>query len=424
MGQLLTRSTESKQENILKEAEENFDHLFRAVELGKVQPLEHFINSRPEVKLEEIRRKGKSLLHIAVQYHQLDCIQFLLDLGFDANIQDDYGDTPLLELIENKVNDKACISEHNPKCLELQLSLLLKFKADINARSTLKRTVLLKSIIYAKYPLSKLLLDNGADPNIGDEDGLLPVHVCATNLCLSLLKQILDCGADINGCDNNGRTALYFSVRASHREIFDELIYHKCDIGKGSKYGFPLQIAIVLGQLEMVQILLENGADVQAKIYEHRLNPYSKVYDYLNLALVIAHNHITSPALSVEKTKRSLQILHLIVQSAANSTKKIGKNLFVKSRYQPFEDENLLFLNKMIALILHKLAFLYKMEKNCKPLEGLPKLNDDVKTDSLQNICRMRVRQLMCESRTNIIFAIEQVHCPRLSKDMILLKDI
>ncbi|XP_060557136.1 serine/threonine-protein phosphatase 6 regulatory ankyrin repeat subunit B-like, partial [Ruditapes philippinarum] len=275
MGQLLIRSAKSSQKNTSPDTEDGYQYLFKAVQSGNVHQLKRFVDLKPGLKIEDIRKEGKSLLHTAVIHHQLDCMRYILELGLDANVQDSFGRSALIELIENKAKDRVCLASHNPRCLEIQLILLLKFKADINAISTVGRTALLKSIIY-RHPLTELLLQHGADPNLADKDGLLPIHVCATYSCLQLLKQILKCGADINGQDSKGRTALYFSVLAGHQDIFNELISHQCDINKGSKYGFPLQTAVVKGRLEMVQALLQMGLPMFSLKFVSLGSPYSR----------------------------------------------------------------------------------------------------------------------------------------------------
>jgi ankyrin repeat protein len=379
--------------------------LFQAVDSGNVHELKSIVDSNPELEIKDVRRNGKTLLHVAVFHHHLDCIQYILELGMDANVKDNMGNILLMNIFGNKLKDRICLKSHNPKCLESQLTLLLKYKMDINARSgVLNRTALLKSVL-KKHRLSKLLLQHGADPNLADKDGLLPIHVCATSSRLHLLKLILECGADINSQDRTGRTALYLSVMSGHQDIFDELIFRKCDINKGSRsrYQYPLQAAVAKGRLEMVQILLEKGASA------------SKV-NYLQLALKAAHQKATTEDL--DKAKRSFEILDLIIQAVSE---KIDRNVIVKTECWHFEDESLLSFK---TLLQRKLAFLYKMNKNSEPIDEFPQLIQDIDTISLKNICRMKVRQLLSNSRSNIIFTVDQLKYPRLLKDLILLKDL
>lgn len=419
MGQVLTKSSQN--------ADIDNNQLFRAVESGNLHQLRRLLDTSLTTEVQVIKKDGKTLLHTAVFHHQLECVQFLLEFGIDANILDDFGNTPLLEILLYKAQDNLCLAYHKPECLEKLVNLLLKFKADINAKSSVHRTALLKSLIH-RHRLSEILLKNGADPNIADEDGLLPVHVCATYSCLPLLKQVIEAGADINGKDSKERTALYFSVLAGHQKVFDELIQNGCDINMGSKYGFPLQTAIVKCRLEMVEVLLKSGVDVQCKISEFRQS-YSRINDYVNLALLAAHSQINNPGLAsakhniIEKAKRSLHILHLIVQ-ASGRVGNFGKNAFIKSRRPILEGASLIQCNRMIQQLLYKLAFVHGMCRNSKPFDGLPKLNPDIDIRSLQNICRMRVRKLLTNSGTNIIFAVEHLDCSRVLKDVILLKDV
>ena len=61
----------------------------------------------------------------------------------------------------------------------------------------------------------KWLCENGADPNIMNNDGQTPLHIACFNRFSTCLKQLLKCGAHYKIKDNNGKTAyeiLYESV--------------------------------------------------------------------------------------------------------------------------------------------------------------------------------------------------------------------
>lgn len=422
MGQMLAKSKEDAPASCI--------YIFKAVEAGNLSLLKHFVKLKSLQEVEAIRNDDKkTLLHTAVLHHRLQCVQFLLELGIDANSFDAYGNTPLLEIVGKISCGNACQSSHSKECLEVLIQLLVKYKADINVTTSVNRTVLLKSIIH-RHHVAELLLSNGADPNISDDDGLLPIHVCATYAHLPLLKEIISRGSEIDGQDHKGRTALYYSVLAGHQDIFDELMRHSCDCNKGTTYGYPLQTAIIKCRLEMVRALLRNGVDVQCRIVECRQS-YSRVREYLNLALIVTHFHLNnskqyaaqSQSGMVETMKRSLSILYLVIQAVGESI-NVSKNIFIKTPQTSLSEPHLLPCKRTVAHILHKLSFLHEMSRNSKPVQGLPKLDSDVDKHSLQNLCRMRIRKLIAATGTNVVYAVEYLNCPLVLKDIILLKDI
>ncbi len=71
------------------------------------------------------------------------------------------------------------------------------------------------------------------------------------------VKALIHQGADLNQRDDNGRTALMFAVINMHYETMKVLL----------EYG-ALMAAAMVGDLTMVQALLDKGADVHARLRE------------------------------------------------------------------------------------------------------------------------------------------------------------
>ncbi|OCL04056.1 hypothetical protein AOQ84DRAFT_380998 [Glonium stellatum] len=73
----------------------------------------------------------------------------------------------------------------------------------------------------------------GADVNAPDHFGLCPIHYCALTINSEATKYLLKEGADINKCDEKGRTALNYAAADSHPD-FD---FVSMLIGRGGKLG-------------------------------------------------------------------------------------------------------------------------------------------------------------------------------------------
>jgi len=137
----------------------------------------------------------------------------------------------------------------------------------------------------------KLLISEGADVNVKNNEGLTPLHYAAREGHKEIVELLLAHGADVNigGADYN-RTAAEFAMWSNHTEIVQLLVskgadisplhfalYMKdeakakslieggADVNKRTPFGItPLHIAAVAGLKDIAELLIEKGADVNA----------------------------------------------------------------------------------------------------------------------------------------------------------------
>ena len=419
MGQILSsRSVDPKQAQ---------EEIHKAIQLGDLKQLQSYCSENFDF---DVLLGGSTLLHYAVRYRQLECVKYLLDRGADPNMTNVSVRPVLFELFSARVGRKFNESDDLPV-----VRALLKRKADINARNSAQRTPLLKSIIECQHHITAFLLVHKADVNIGDVDGLLPIHVSATYSSVHLLRRLLDCGADINGQDVRGRTALYYSILSGHADIFKELLANSSNVNLSSDLGCPLQVAVVASQRDMVHNLLENDAFVGCTVHESRFVVLRKSTDILNLALTILHIKLvkvvadsTKPFAEVE---RATDILELIIQAHGNSV-PIQYNAFVQATYLTNLSASRQYNARMVFKIqnlCYKLGFLIKMSRQkvrAQIQRSVFDLDDDYLKDplTLQNMCRVRVRELLMRSKTNVVGAVKKLDCSVVIKDILLLKDV
>ncbi|HEV8487762.1 MAG TPA: ankyrin repeat domain-containing protein [Blastocatellia bacterium] len=134
-------------------------------------------------------------------------------------------------------------------------------------------------ILATRLDVLKLLLDHGADVNIGRLGGHTALAAATGTGDVARLKLLLERGADVNAKDYNGRTVLMMAVEAAifsrtqHNEesvrqlmdIVQMFLMSKADVNAKDKYGrTALLSAAGNGAVDMVRILLDQGADVNA----------------------------------------------------------------------------------------------------------------------------------------------------------------
>jgi ankyrin repeat protein len=127
------------------------------------------------------------------------------------------------------------------------------------------------------------LIDSGANVNPYYE-GVIPLHLAACGGKPEAISALIDRGAYITAHDhNNNRTPLYYAVQKGHVDAVKILIKAEADLrghqGEESKKAFIIQAvnrtdefgetllheAVRRGHLETARVIIEMGAEVNAK---------------------------------------------------------------------------------------------------------------------------------------------------------------
>ncbi|GAA1611155.1 hypothetical protein GCM10009733_004010 [Nonomuraea maheshkhaliensis] len=108
------------------------------------------------------------------------------------------------------------------------------------------------------------LLASGADPNTPSEgeEGGLPLCAAAARDRTEVARALLDAGAQVDGREDGGWTALLWAATNGQAEVARMLIEAGADVDVTNDDGdTPLTLAARRGALGVVQALLEAGAD-------------------------------------------------------------------------------------------------------------------------------------------------------------------
>ncbi|XP_071123100.1 putative ankyrin repeat protein RF_0381 [Mytilus edulis] len=146
-----------------------------------------------------------------------------------------------INIIRCLINHKLPMNQAN-SARQYPMELLIKYFPDIT--------------------LFRLMLSNGADPNIvtAGEDSLLrkTVKLQLYDLCIALLEA----GSDVNMKDVDALTA-YDIFANSAVALFKAFVLAGIDVNQHNLFGtYPLFLAISFDREELVQFILDNDADV------------------------------------------------------------------------------------------------------------------------------------------------------------------
>jgi len=172
-----------------------------------------------------------------------------------------------------------------------------KYKNEINYRNDKGWTALMLGCRWSYMEcydgIVKLLLENGADPNLKDNIGwtalMKACRYANTDSNIETVKLLLEFGAYPNLKDNNGWTALMlactYANTDSNIETVKLLLENGADINLKNNDGFTaLMLACVTSNIETIKLLLnQNNIDVNITTTDKNYRLYDKHYNALML---------------------------------------------------------------------------------------------------------------------------------------------
>lgn len=224
-------------------------------------------------KTDTLNAQGQGLLHLASRGGDIELMTELIEQGAAIDSRDALGQTPLFLACEGY--DIAA------------LQFLIEKGADIDAQRKDDKTALMLACHYGYSAPVYALLDAGADPTLVDEQGqdalicsqlnwwVIPkkFDICAGpyKSRVEVCTMLLDFGANPQLQDKAGETAIHYSRVFKYSDC-ESLISHFAQGGtldsllNQEQRDRSLYEAIGKERWEMVQLYLNHGADVNAKI--------------------------------------------------------------------------------------------------------------------------------------------------------------
>ncbi|XP_044270884.1 protein phosphatase 1 regulatory subunit 12A isoform X6 [Tribolium madens] len=171
---------------------------------------------------------------------------------------------------------------------------LLENGADINTANVDGLTALHQACIDDNSEMVEFLVDHGADVNRGDNEGWTPLHATASCGFLYIAKYLIEKGANVAAVNNDGELAVDISECQKMEDLLNEEIKKRgidCDAARNEEKRIMLQdakewlatksplvdaphpkngatalhVAAAKGYTDVMKILLQCGADIDAQ---------------------------------------------------------------------------------------------------------------------------------------------------------------
>lgn len=246
------------------------------------------------VSLDDPDSEGLAALSWAVKYKREMTVWKLIKGGADINKPDKKGNRPLHLAVDNTSGD------HDRSSLNI-VWILLQNKAEIDARNKHGMTPLHLAAARGTKSTVWLLLENGASPTqvdtndhnalykavtglhlgccqilIQKEENLVnskdlswrtPLHEAASWGSLPIVEMLLSHDAHIDAQTRKGQTPLYLSILQDHFSVAELLVKKGANLQilNTNKRWTALHLAAWAGSLVIVEILISNGADIDAQ---------------------------------------------------------------------------------------------------------------------------------------------------------------
>ncbi|XP_017924012.1 ankyrin repeat and SOCS box protein 14 [Manacus vitellinus] len=108
-----------------------------------------------------------------------------------------------------------------------------------------------------------LLLINGCNPNVKNEEGDSPLVIAIKQDSYEIASLLIRSGAKVDLQCVHKRTALHEAARLGRKDLVELLLHSGADPDPRSGYGLtPLALAAQMGHTEIMELLLHKGADV------------------------------------------------------------------------------------------------------------------------------------------------------------------
>ena len=202
--------------------------------------------------IETKNKKGRSPLHLASRSGELTTVKMLVKAGADVRATDAERATCLMFAAYHRHTDAVrylvCLPE-----------------VDLDHQGRKNRTALHFAVCQKHAEVVEVLIDAGADIEAKNVEGRSPLHFASISGELTTVKMLVKAGADVRATDAERATCLMFAAYHGHTDTVRYLVcLPEVDLNhQGTKNYTALHVAVERKHADVVQVLIDAGADIE-----------------------------------------------------------------------------------------------------------------------------------------------------------------
>ena len=207
--------------------------------------------------IETRTKQGFSALHTASCFGKLGTVKMLVRAGAGVRVADNTGATCLILAAYFGHTETVCYLVGLPD-------------VEVNHEENKGYTALHCAVLEGHHDVVEVLIDAGADIDARTSEGRAPLHYACEDGKLAIVKVLLKAGADVCATDNEGTTCLMLASICGHTETVRYLVgLPDVEVNHGENDCFTaLHFAVQEGHRDVVEVLIDAGADIDARTSE------------------------------------------------------------------------------------------------------------------------------------------------------------
>ncbi|XP_078534281.1 dynein axonemal heavy chain 12-like [Lissotriton helveticus] len=192
---------------------------------------------------EKTTLKGETPLFLAIDFCQLENVNFLLNNGCNPNAKNEDGDSPLIAAIHHGSYDIA--------------SSLISCSADVNLRCVNERTALHEAARLGHKDIVQLLILSGADPDPRSSYGLTPLALASQNGYRDIIELLIQKGANVLSQASDCASIIFEAAAGGNPDAISLLLDYGADANVPKQSGhLPIHRAAYRGHFLALKTLI------------------------------------------------------------------------------------------------------------------------------------------------------------------------